>query len=668
MNSDSISSRLIQIRRNMITADTRRIYLSSSAKFLFWLYTAKPALILTPFRVQVVQRHREISKKTIEREISLHLEPSCPPIDFSLFSIDVFMEWILSIRQSADGTDAVAFGALNSHRSALFNLFRDYGIQFSVSQEKSLKEYFKGLKREMARSRGQSHARIETGKDPLQFKDLKIICSQLLRSGDREAIFAHLFLLLTWNLMCRSSNTVQLRYNHMRWKDDCLAVLFSHSKTDQGGEATEPRHVYANPHDFSICLILSLAMYWLLFPPDVSSGKLFPGTNQYERFRHLVFSGFLQDQMNLGTHSIRKGSATYCCAACVDGPNISCIFLRAGWKFPGVGDTYIKHQDAGDQHVGRTVSGLPFMEAAFACLPPFFLNPPDCIEAAFQLAYPTLAAGDDPLALQLRTIGYFCLASLIYHSDSLRAVLPSNHPILSTAFFQHPSLISTLKTSVICRNYIIGDPITPTGLPAYVVQLEKTAAIQRQMEELPNRVLSLVQTDLFPMAGTGFRERIDGLTARMEKILQSFHSTASSSHQPAIESTDPPPNQSELFVWGGRFHAVPNTFSIPKGGLMQILQLWYLGARPLKNLDSRDMPTQNLKKRLSELRLFIDEMEEKFSPPLPSAPSIAEFCNRIFGYLCPLDGGHQSRKRERRAQLSWRTIVDLHRKKKQRSH
>lgn len=142
---------------------------------------------------------------------------------------------------------------------------------------------------------------------------------------------------------------------------------------DQSGEnPVEPRHLYANPLEPSLCAITSLGLYWLLFPPDLEVNKLFPGSNQYERFRRLVFTRLLPSSDCWGTHSIRKGSATYCTNGCTDGPSISSVYLRAGWKFPGVGDTYIKYQHAGDQHVGRVASGLPFTDSSFAILPPFF--------------------------------------------------------------------------------------------------------------------------------------------------------------------------------------------------------------------------------------------------------------------------------------------------------
>ena len=39
-------------------------------------------------------------------------------------------------------------------------------------------------------------------------------------------------------------------------------------------------------------------------------------------------------------------------------PHIAAVYNRAGWTMGKVKDTYIQYAAAGDQHVGRVVSGL----------------------------------------------------------------------------------------------------------------------------------------------------------------------------------------------------------------------------------------------------------------------------------------------------------------------
>ena len=102
----------------------------------------------------------------------------------------------------------------------------------------------------------------------------------------------------------------------------------------------DPRHVYANPENPEICCILALDIYWLNFGFDSSTKSLFPGQNQYERFRKAFGSmltnneaikvelrrrGLINDVF--GTHPIRRSSFTY-------SEKEHAICLGAGWKMP----------------------------------------------------------------------------------------------------------------------------------------------------------------------------------------------------------------------------------------------------------------------------------------------------------------------------------------------
>ncbi|EEY56253.1 uncharacterized protein PITG_22208 [Phytophthora infestans T30-4] len=99
-------------------------------------------------------------------------------------------------------------------------------------------------------------------------------------------------------------------------------IYFAHMKNDQGGDRPrDPRHIYANPLQPSICPIVALGIYWAV--SNFGDGDLlFPGSNQYERFRKCWLRLLAQESVatelqrqgivatELGTHSMRKGSAT----------------------------------------------------------------------------------------------------------------------------------------------------------------------------------------------------------------------------------------------------------------------------------------------------------------------------------------------------------------------
>jgi hypothetical protein len=69
-----------------------------------------------------------------------------------------------------------------------------------------------------------------------------------MESDDANAAYAHCFLTLTWNLMCRSRSTVNLQYEHVGWYNDAMGIKFGHNKTDQDGKLQwKVHHIYANP-------------------------------------------------------------------------------------------------------------------------------------------------------------------------------------------------------------------------------------------------------------------------------------------------------------------------------------------------------------------------------------------------------------------------------------
>ena len=154
--------------------------------------------------------------------------------------------------------------------------------------------------------------------------------------------------------MCRSANAVSICFNHMEWKNDALGVYFAHMKNDQNGERPrDARHVYANPINPEICPILSLGIFLICFPMD--EVYIFPGGKQYDRYRQNLSKILNEEQLadalqshgiiadDLGTHSARKGAATYCSSGSTAGPPATAIHLRAGWSMGTVQNTYLRY-------------------------------------------------------------------------------------------------------------------------------------------------------------------------------------------------------------------------------------------------------------------------------------------------------------------------------------
>ena len=63
-----------------------------------------------------------------------------------------------------------------------------------------------------------------------------------------------------------------------------------------------------------------------------------------------------------GTHLTRKGVAIFLGTGCTVSPPMVSICLISNWTLGGVQDRYIKYEGAGDQFVGKAVSGIPILK------------------------------------------------------------------------------------------------------------------------------------------------------------------------------------------------------------------------------------------------------------------------------------------------------------------
>ncbi|KAG6963111.1 hypothetical protein JG688_00008304, partial [Phytophthora aleatoria] len=197
---------------------------------------------------------------------------------------------------------------------------------------------------------------------------------------------------------------------------------------------------------------LALGLYWASTTFDASD-LLFPGSNQYERFRK-CWQRLLSDEdvaaelkrqgltpSELGTHSMRKGSATYCSSVSTTCPSSTAVHLRAGWSLGGVQNTYLRYEATGDMHVGRTVAGLSTESYNFSTLPPHFSESDEIVQRGVRLMFPGLPQ-------RLEFIAEYCLASLTFHHSCLTSSLSSKHPVFLTPLFQDAAMLSSLAEQI----------------------------------------------------------------------------------------------------------------------------------------------------------------------------------------------------------------------------
>ncbi|OWY94402.1 hypothetical protein PHMEG_00035885 [Phytophthora megakarya] len=98
------------------------------------------------------------------------------------------------------------------------------------TQGSELTNQFKGLKNKLAKDVGDGISDVKTGKDPLMFDLYTFLCEKLASHSAKKMTFSHTYMVIAWNLMCRSSNAFRIRHSHMEWRGDALKIYVAHMK------------------------------------------------------------------------------------------------------------------------------------------------------------------------------------------------------------------------------------------------------------------------------------------------------------------------------------------------------------------------------------------------------------------------------------------------------
>ena len=188
--------------------------------------------------------------------------------------------------------------------------------------------------------------------------------------------------------MCRGVNTC-VCLKHLMWRADAFGISFSHVKNDPAGSRNwHPRHIYTNPDNYHVYCVTAVTEYLLCFPQlfQDGNGMLFPaGPKQEERFGAILLRVLEKhkDELlelgyepnDIGVHSIRKGAGTYASSGTTAAPSSVSVNNRGGWTLGGVRDVYMLYERAGDQYVGRILSGtMNVLSAKFGASAPDFFN------------------------------------------------------------------------------------------------------------------------------------------------------------------------------------------------------------------------------------------------------------------------------------------------------
>ncbi|RLN89582.1 hypothetical protein DYB28_001917 [Aphanomyces astaci] len=355
------------------------------------------------------------------------------------------------------------------------------------------------------------------------------LCTESLKSLD--SCFAHLFLVISWNLMARSKSTETIHLDHISFEEDAVGVTYFKSKTDQSGsKRRDPKHIYANPSSPAICSFLALGIYFAC-NPTMATGALFPGARQRDRFgkalkalAHAVLGSTANG--TVGTHSIRKGAATFVCSGSTSGPSVISVCIRCGWSLGNVVERYMHYEKVGD---------------------------PATVTNAVRYMFP--GHSKNVALLGVLKLG---LASLVFHADYLRSTLPASHTVLHTAIFRYDELQENLRSLLRSSSATLA----LTGLPPYVELYRQLKTQHETLKALPAEVVAGVRgiwDEKELSAGTVTQAYIDRHFSTIQERPGGGGNSAD------VVPAQPPPRRREhmLFAWGGRLHKLLEHFCFP---------------------------------------------------------------------------------------------------------
>ena len=330
----------------------------------------------------------------------------------------------------------------------------------------------------------------------------------------------------------------------------------------------------------------------------------------------------------IGTHSLRKGAATYVDGQC-DGPNTDSIKLRMEHKLSGCDFRYIFRGAGNDKYVGRSVSGLNVSTNEMGLLPPHFKHHVD-VSAVISSAINLRACNS------LKRAFPYLIASVVHHWEWLHDNLPRDHPFF-TSKIRTCGIYTTWKSLVIAGVYKCPETdMIASGLPKIMINLLETRKVQDSIIELPRLVSDAVvqkigrAQDIYlhsdEVLNRTIGPRLQGLERSMEAIVASGY-TLALNQSPVL--TGQTTTHFRRFFWDGFWHAHPQDFMIPADTCLKIWNLWLFGDAnavntPYRCLDGKSMCSAG-QTRLCKAKKVLDNIQQKIGLSYETLTALGPF-------------------------------------------
>ena len=455
------------------------------------------------------------------------------PIEFTDNHFDEQGKVGVSVQQSQSSYEGI--------RSAVAWIYKMARTPMPETMRSHLSVFIAGKQRTGLKEKENLGLSLSDGKKALGREAFELIAKTLFVSEQKEHIFTHLFFVLDWVLMKRAENCVNCKVNHISFVDDALVFQFAKSKGHQKGEQhIGPWHVYSNPFKPWMCPVLALSRYIFSFPDTLKGDMpLFEGGSQYSRYQK-NFAAILEklkpelkimgyQEGDIGTHSCRKGVATFIASGCTVSPPIAPLCIRAGWVLGGMKDKYIFHENAGDQYVGRCASLLDQLSKEFAVSTPYFdfseLSDYDRNEMKKKLNkfVKSRIPNSDIIRNQTWNVAMNCFACVCYHYKYLSETLHPQCTFRASSIFRDIPKEFFDHVRVTHPWNMTKDSPSLTGVPPHVLCLAQLEGLRIEIEtlkkELPRTIERMLDNRGFSSTGLNTTKVIEAITGKYETIV-----------------------------------------------------------------------------------------------------------------------------------------------------
>jgi hypothetical protein len=445
---------------------------------------------------------------------------------------------------------------------------------------------------------------------------------------------------------------------------------------------------------------------------NMHSGRLFPGGNQYDRFMdclHRIIDKHRDDFFSLGisagdlgSHSARKGACSYASAGTTVSPPIVSICLRAMWSMGQVKERYLQYEKAGDQYLGRVVSGLDVNSVTFAVSPPFF-DVDDETRVQIEALIKSYVVGGKLLPAGVYQIFHYCFASLCYHYEFLTATLHQKSKLQASPFFSAmPQYAKSAATTKFPWEKTSATP-TFTGIPPHISLLAQVEQLKIEMAKNRDDILAGFKSDLdgrqigsqnyfdketvcalITEMHNDMTSRFDNFGKNAANIIRECsgvddvvlqHTRGNTATESTVTMMDPNGGAHKFQVFFGKngiISRVPSNFMFPEMTLCTLITFWFCGNPrmkivPLKMISAREIANEKERPKLTKIKAMMQavqlgatklgvSMEYNGVWDIAASVRLFETVEPLFNY--PAMNG----KVRRCNQISWITVHNLYTK------